>query len=58
MKDLKISNEFRNSENSLKIVLSVPRVEMQRHAKEYQEQRTKKKHPKTSGISRASNEKD
>jgi len=56
--ELKISSEFQNFENSLKTVLSVPRVEMQRREKEYQEQRKKKKRPKASGVSRASSEKD
>jgi hypothetical protein len=56
--ELKISNEFKNFENSLRTVLSVPRSEMQRREREYQEQRKKKKRPKTSGVSRASNEND
>jgi hypothetical protein len=54
----KTSNEYKTFENSLKTILSVPRSEMQRRENEYQEQRKKKKRPKTSGVSRASNEKD
>jgi len=50
----KTSAEYTTFENSLKTVLSVPRSEMQRREKEYQEQRKKQKRPKTSGASRAS----
>jgi hypothetical protein len=52
------SVEYTTFENSLRTVLSVPRSEMRRREDEYQEQRKKKKRPKTSGVSRASNEKD
>ena len=54
----KTSDEYTNFEDSLRTILSVPRSEMQRREKEYQEQRKKKKRPKTSGVSRASNGKD
>jgi hypothetical protein len=54
----KTSVEYTTFESSLRTVLSVPRSEMQRREKEYQEQRKKKKRPKTSGVSRASNESD
>jgi hypothetical protein len=57
VKHLKVSDEFRNFESTLKIVLSVPRVELQRREREYQEQRKSKKRPKTSDASRASNDK-
>jgi hypothetical protein len=54
----KTSDQYATFENSLKTILSVPRSEMQRREKEYQDQRKKKKRPKASGVSRASNEKD
>jgi hypothetical protein len=54
----KTSREYTTFENSLRTVLSVPRSELQRREKEYQEQRKKKKRPKTSGVSRASSEND
>ena len=54
----KTSDEYTTFENSLRTILSVPRSELQRREKEYQEQRKKKKRPKTSGVSRASNGKD
>lgn len=50
----KTSREYTTFENSLRTVLSVPRSELQRREKEYQEQRKKKKRPKTSGVSRVS----
>jgi hypothetical protein len=54
----KTPEQYTTFENSLRTILSVPRSELQRREKEYQEQRKKKKRPKTSGVSRASNEKD
>jgi hypothetical protein len=54
----KTSAEYTTFENSLRTVLSVPRSELQRREKEYQEQRKNKKRPNTSGVSRASRDKD
>jgi hypothetical protein len=54
----KLSTEYQTFENSLRTILSVPRSEVKRREDEYQETRKKKKRPKTSGVSRASNEKD
>jgi hypothetical protein len=54
----KTSGEYTTFEDSLKTILSVPRSEMQRREEEYQGQRKKEKRPKTSGVSRASNEND
>lgn len=53
-------NEYAAFENALKTVVSVPREEIKRREDEYQRGRApkKKKRPKTSGASRASNEKD
>jgi hypothetical protein len=52
----KTTNEYMNFESSLRTVLSVPRSELQRREKEYQDTRKKEKRPKTSGASRASSE--
>ena len=54
----KTPSEYTVFENSLRTILTVPRSELQRREKEYQEQRKKKKRPKTSGVSRASSETD
>ena len=57
----KTSDEYSAFENVLKTVISVPRDEMKRREDEYQRERAsqkKKKRPKTSDASRASNDKD
>jgi hypothetical protein len=54
----KTSAEYTTFENSLRTVLSVPRSEIKRREDEYQEQRKKKKRPKTSDASRVSSGKD
>jgi hypothetical protein len=56
--ELKISSEFQNFENLLRRVIQVPHAEIKRREQEYKEQRKKEKRPKTSGVSRASRDKD
>jgi hypothetical protein len=54
----KTSDEYTNFENLLKRVIQVPHSEIKRREEEYKEQRKKEKRPKTSGVSRASSDKD
>jgi hypothetical protein len=52
------SPEYAAFEGLLKRVIQVPHSEIKRREEEYKEQRKKEKRPKTSGVSRASSDKD
>lgn len=54
----KTSAEYKAFEGLLKQVIQVPHSEIKRREQEYQDQRKKEKRPKTSGVSRASRDKD
>ena len=54
----KASGEYKAFESLLKRVIQVPHSEIKRREEEYQKQRKEEKRPKTSGVSRASRDKD